>query len=130
MRKAIAVACLLLCPALAFAGSAGVRFDTTVSKSGKLVAGSSVWVPFGQEAVIELPGKVRVIASAQAPAGTQSLVNAKIYRFAAGKWVHKWSPSMKADLSKTPSFEADLQESGYHVVVMPRAADQPSSSGT
>ncbi|TAJ74267.1 MAG: hypothetical protein EPO42_14625 [Gallionellaceae bacterium] len=130
MKKLIAAVSLVLCPALAFAGSAGVRFDTRVMQSGTPVASSSVWVPFGQDAVIELPGKVRIVASAQEPAGEQSLVKAKVYGLAGGKWVPKWSPSMKANLSKTPSFEVDLKGTGYHVVVMPRAADQPSSSGS
>lgn len=101
-----------------------------LSESGQQVAHPSVWVGFGQPAVIEVPGKVRVVASAQQPSGAQSLVTAEIFQFVGGKWVSVQAPSMVADLSKTPSFELTIKGSPYRVVVMPRMAAQPSSNGS
>ena len=129
MKKAVALLALIVAPTLALAGE-GVRFDTVLMESGKQVARPSVWVGFGQPAVIEVPGKVRVIASAQQPSAEGSLVKAEIFRFMGGKWVSVHAPSMVADLSKTPSFELTIKGSPYRVVVMPRKAAQPSSNGS
>ncbi|TZF87776.1 hypothetical protein [Cognatilysobacter lacus] len=129
MKKTIAALSLSLCPLLAIAGP-GIRFDTVLLKAGKPEVRQSTWVPFGQEAVIEIPGKVRVVVSAQTPSGERSRVKGTLYRFSGGKWVQEWAPDMQGDLSKTPSFEKDLQGTAYHVVVMPRAANEPSSSGS
>lgn len=129
MKTAVAFLALALSPLLASA-SQGVRFDTVLSESGQQVARPSVWVAFGQPAVIEVPGKVRVVASAEAPSGGRSLVKAEIFRYVDGNWVQVHAPSMVADLSKTPSFELSVKDSPYRVVVMPRAAAQPESGGS
>ncbi len=127
MRNSIAAVALSLACTFAFAAP-GIRFDTVLSEGGKRVAAPSVWVAFGQDAVIEVPGKVRIVASAHTPNGSHSHVEATIYRSVGGKWVKDWKSSMEADISQTPSFEKDLGGGVYRVVVMPRAAEQPASS--
>jgi len=129
VTKSIAVVLLSLVPALALAAP-GIRFDTALSENGKVVASPSVWVPFGEDAVIEVPGKVRIVASAGTPEGSRSHVQATIYRFVDGEWKQDWKSEMDADVSKTPSFEKDLSGGAYRVVVMPRVAEQPSSRGS
>ena len=129
MKKTVAALIVSMCPLLAIAGH-GVRFDTVLMHAGKPEVRQSTWVAFGQEAVIEIPKKVRVVATAQSPSGERSQVKATVYRFSGGKWVQESAPSMEADLSQTPSFENDLHGTAYHVVVMPRAANEPSSSGS
>lgn len=119
---------LSLMPALTFAGQ-GVRFDTILSEGGARIATPSVWVPFGQDAVIEVPGKVRVVAVAQEPNGSHSLVQATIYRFVDGQWVQDWKSAMNANIAMAPSFEKNLEGGVFRVVVMPRAAERPVSSG-
>lgn len=128
MKKFAAAFAFSLCPALAMAAAPGVRFDMALSQNGKAISSPSVWVPFGQKAVIEVPDKVRIVASASAPNGDHSLIQATFYRAVAGKWVKDWSPHMDADLSKTPSFERDIEGTPYRVVIKPRAAEQPSSA--
>lgn len=115
-------------PALTFAAQ-GVRFDTTLSEGGTRIATPSVWVPFGQDAVIEVPGKVRVVAVAQEPNGSHSHVQATVYRFVDGQWVQDWKTAMNANIAMTPSFEKNLEGGVFRVVVMPRAAERPVSSG-
>ena len=129
MKKIVAAFALVAAPALAMADQ-GVRFDTILSESGGQVGRPSVWVGFGQPAVIEVPGKVRVVASAEAPSGERSLVKAEIFQFIDDKWVSVHAPSMVADLSQAPSFELTIKDSPYRVVVMPRMAAQPSSNGS
>ena len=121
---------LVVFPSIGLAAVPGVRFDTALSDAGKPIASESVWVPFGQQAVIEVPGKVRIVVSAQAPTGERSLVHATFYRFVAGKWVQDWSRSMEANLDETPSLERDMQGTSYRVVLMPRAASQPWARGS
>lgn len=128
MRKSFAAIVLSFVPALALAAH-GIRFDTLLSEGGTRIAAPSVWVPFGQEAVIEVPGKVRIVAVAQQPIGSLSHVQATIYRFADGKWVEDWRPEMDADIALTPSLKKNLEGGVYRVVVMPRAAERPVSSG-
>jgi len=127
VKKALATLVLFLSPALALA-SDGARFDLVLLESGKPVAQPSVWVAFGEQAVLEVPGKVRVIASAQAPSDASSEVTAEIYSFNNGVWERVSAPSMQADLSKTPSFEQTITNSPYKVVLMPRLAAHPQSS--
>jgi hypothetical protein len=130
VNKLIATIIFAVVPLFASASEKGVRFDTVVTERGKTIAIPSVWVPFGQEAVIEVPRKNRVIAKASAPAvGDQSKVTAQMFYFAHGSWVLDWDTSMNAHLDKTPSFEKDFRDKAHRVVVMPRAAIQPSSSG-
>ena len=124
MKKFFAGLVVAFLPALALANP-GVRFDTVLSESGATVATPSVWVGYGQDAVIEVPGKVRIVASAQAPSGERSLVKAEIFHSVDGQWVRDSAPSMHADLGKTPSFERQVQGSTYRVVIKPRAAEQP-----
>jgi hypothetical protein len=128
MKMLAAAFAFSLCPALAMAAAPGVRFDMALSQSGVAISSPSVWVAFGKKAVIEVPGKVRIVASANAPSGGHSLVQATFYRFVAGEWIKDWSPHMDADLSKTPSFERDIEGTPYRVVIKPRAAEQPSSA--
>lgn len=130
MKTLIISLLFVVFPAIGLAAVPGVRFDTALSDAGKPIVSQSVWVPFGQKAVIEVPGKVRIVVSAQAPTGERSLVHATFYRSVAGKWVQDWSSSMEANLNETPSFERDIQDTGYRVVLMPRAASQPSSPGS
>ena len=128
MKKVIAVALLALTPLAAFAEE-GVRFDTVVLEAGKRIASPSVWVHFGQEAVVELPGKVRIIASAATPEGDRSDVQARMYYFADGEWVLDHEARMPAKIGLTPSFERDMDNKVHRVVLMPRAAPKPSSGG-
>ena len=130
MKRLIISLFFAVFPAIGLTAVPGVRFDTVLSDAGKPIASQSVWVPFGQNAVIEVPGKVRIMVSAEQPTGEFSLVHATFYRSVAGKWVQDWNPSMKANLGETPSFERDMQGTTYRVVVMPRAANQPSSRGS
>jgi hypothetical protein len=130
VKKLIATIVLASVPLFASAAESGVRFDTVISENGKAIANPSVWVPFGQDAVIEVPKKVRVVAKASAPiAGDQSKVTARMYYFAHGSWVLDVDASMEAHIGQTPSFEKSLADKVHRVVVMPRAADQPSSAG-
>ncbi len=129
MKKLAALAILTAVPLLASAGDPGIRFDTVVTESGKPIASPSIWVPFGQNAVIEIPGKVRVVASAASPDGDKSHVTAKMYYFSDGAWVHDWDAAMDANIALTPSFERDMDDKVHRVVVMPRKASQPSGSG-
>lgn len=129
MKKLVATAVLAAFPLLASAGSNGVRFDAVVTQKGQPVAEQSVWVPFEQQAVIEVPGKVRVVATATAPSGERSSVAARIYYFADGAWILDWDTTMEANLGLTPSFEKDLGDKVHRVVVMPRASAKPSSGG-
>lgn len=126
MKRAVLTAVLALCPLFAVAAT-GVRFDTVISEDGKPIAHPSVWVPFGKDAVVEVAGKVRIVASAKSPSAGRSLVKAKVYSFAAGKWVEDWKGSMSADIGKTPSFELNMKDKSRRVVIMPRAAEEPSS---
>ena len=126
MKRAVLTVVVALYPLFAVAAP-GVRFDTVVSEAGKPIAHPSVWVPFGKDAVVEVAGKVRIVASAKAPFAGRSLVKAKVYRFAAGKWVQDWNGSMSADIGKTPSFELNMKDKSNRVVIMPRAAESPSN---
>jgi len=130
MKRLVATTLLAALPLLASATEPGVRFDTVVSENGKAIATPSVWVPFGQDAVIEVPNKVRVVATAGTPtAGDQSTVSARMYYFADGAWVLDWNTSMEAHIAQTPSFEKDLGDKVHRVVVMPRSATQPAAGG-
>ncbi len=109
----------------------GVRFtDTIVSEEGKQIATPSVWVQFGQEAVVEIPKKVRIVASASAPTGDTSKVEASMYYFSQGAWVLDWHTSMDANIVQTPSFEKDMGDHKHRVVLMPRKAVNPESNGS
>lgn len=130
MKKLIISLLLVLLPVVGFAATPGVHFELAVSTAGKPVAARSVWVPFGQSAVIEVPDKVRVIMSAQPPKGDISFVAATFYSWSDGKWVRAWSPSMDANISETPSFEGYVQGRTYRVVLMPRAAVEPTSQSS
>ncbi len=125
MKRAVLAVVLALCPLFAVAAP-GVRFDTVVSEEGKPIAHPSVWVAFGKEAVMEVAGKVRIVASAKAPSAGRSLVKAKVYHLAGGKWVQDWKGSMSADFGETPSFELNMKDKSRRVVIMPRAAESPS----
>ena len=128
MKRLVAAIALASLPMLASATEAGVRFDTVVSEHGKVISTPSVWVPFGQAAVIEVPKKVRVVATAAAPAADdQSKVSARFYYYSHGSWILDWDTSMEAHIAQTPSFEKDLKDKVHRVVVMPRAAAQPTS---
>ena len=129
VKKLVAAVVLASAPLLAYAGGDGVRFDAVVSEGGKPIATPSVWVPFGQDAVIEVPGKVRVVATAAVPNGSLSNVTARMYYFSQGAWVLDWDTSMEANIAQTPSFEKDLGDKAHRVVVMPRAAGRPSADG-
>jgi hypothetical protein len=133
MKKQIAFALLMSAPLLSAASSAasgtGVRFDTVITEDNKPVTSPSVWVGFGQEAVIEVPGKVRIVATA-APSDTDiSHVKASIYYFSKGSWVLDKTPEMDANLALTPSFENSLGDRIHRVVIMPRKAVAPSAGG-
>ena len=128
MKKAIATALLALVPLAAFAED-GIRFDTIVLEAGKPIATPSVWVSFGEEAVIEVTGKVRIVATAASPKGDRSDVTALMYYFADGAWVLDETAQMNANIAETPSFEQDLGNKLHRVVVMPRAASKPTSGG-
>jgi hypothetical protein len=130
VKKLIVTLLFVLFPVVGFTATPGVRFELAVLSAGKPIAARSVWVPFGQPGVIEVPGKVRVVMSAQQPRGDMSLVKATFYGWSDGKWVRAWSPGMEADIGKTPSFEGYVQGKTYRVVLMPRAADQPPSQGS
>lgn len=125
MKKLIVSLFLVLLPMVGFASNVGVRFELAVSTAGKPIAARSVWTPFGQPAVIEVAGKVRVVMSAQQPKDGTSLVKATFYGWSHGKWVRAWSPSMDANIEETPSFEGYVQGKTYRVVLMPRAAAEP-----
>jgi hypothetical protein len=116
-------------PLLANASESGIRFDTIISEAGKTIATPSVWVPFDQEAVIEVSNKVRVIVIAVTPTGDTSKVKARMYYFSEGVWVLDWDTAMNANITKTPSFEKDMGDKTHRVVVMPRKAVKPTSSG-
>lgn len=130
MKKLIISLFLVLLPVVGFASTPGVRFELAVSTAGKPVAARSVWAPFGQPAVIEVAGKVRVVMSAQQPKDGISFVKATFYSWSHGKWVRAWSPSMDANIAETPSFEGFVQGKTYRVVLMPRAAIKPTSQSS
>ena len=130
MKKLIASVLLAAAPLLAAATESGIRFDTIVSEAGKPIAIPSVWVPFGQEAVIEVPNKVRVVAIAAVPKGDKSKVSARMYYFSGGAWVLDWDKTMDANISQTPSFERTMADKTHRVVVMPRKAARPASGGS
>lgn len=127
MKKLVISMFFALLPVVAFAATPGVRFELAVSTAGKPIAARSVWVPFGQSAIIEVPGKVRVVMSARQPRGDVSHIKATFYGSSDGKWVRAWSPSMDANIHETPSFEGYVQGKTYRVVLMPRAAVKPTS---
>lgn len=126
MKKIAAILLLVVVPLLAIAGESGIRFDTVVKESGKQIASPSIWVPFGQNAVIEIPGKVRVVANAASPDGDISHVTARMYYFSNGAWISDWDTAMDANIALTPSFERDMGDKTHRVVVKPRKAPQPS----
>jgi hypothetical protein len=130
VKKLIILLVFVLLPMVGFTATPGVRFELAVSTAGKPIAARSVWVPFGQPAVIEVPGKVRVVMSAQQPKGDISLVKATFYSWSDGKWERAWSPSMDANIAETPSFEGYVQGKTYRVVLMPRAAVKPTSQSS
>lgn len=105
----------------------GVRFDVIVSEKGKPIATPSQWVPFGQEAVFEVPDRVRIVATAAVPNGGTSRVEARMYYFAEGVWVLDWDASMDAYIEYTPSFQRTMEDHRHRVVVVPRAAGRPAS---
>ncbi len=129
MKSIVAGILVLAVPLVAWANGDGVRFDTVISADGRKIATPSVWVAFGDAAVIEVPGKARVVASAAAPQHQRSEVTARFYYFANGSWVLDWETSMEARIDQTPSFEKDLGDGVHRVVVMPRPAGHPASGG-
>jgi hypothetical protein len=130
VKKLIFSLLFVMLPVVGFAATPGVRFELAVLTAGKPIAARSVWVPFGQPATIEVPGKVRVVMSAQQPKGDISLVKATFYSWSGGKWARAWSPSMDANITETPSFEGYVQGKTYRVVLMPRAAAKPMSQSS
>ena len=124
MQKIIAAFVLTIAPFVAHAED-GVRFDTVILESGKAISSPSVWVSFGQEAVVEVPGKVRIVATAAAPTGDRSEVAARLYYFADGSWILDDEMSMRANIAQTPSFEKTMGNNLHRVVVKPRAATRP-----
>ena len=130
MNRLVATILLAATPLLGAASDTGVRFDTVVSEEGKPIATPSVWVEFGQEAMVEVPKKVRIVATAAVPTGDTSKVEASMYYFSKGAWVLDWHTSMDANIAETPSFEKDMGDHKHRVVVMPRKALKPESSGS
>jgi hypothetical protein len=124
MKKIIAAFLLALAP-LAACAEDGIRFDTVILESGERISSPSVWFSFGQEAVVEVPGKVRIVARAAAPDGDRSEVAARLYYFADGSGVLDEEMSMRANIAQTPSFEKTMGNNLHRVVVMPRAATKP-----
>ncbi len=113
----------------------GVRFDSVVERQGRVIASPSVWVPFGHEAVIEVPDGVRVVVTAAPPVGDVSKVTADFYYFSKGTWVldrNEWDEgrmSMPARIDLTPSFQRSLSDGVHRLTVMPRKANRPATAG-
>jgi hypothetical protein len=121
---------LMLCLAASgtLAADDGIRFDAVITHKGAVVSAPSLAIGFGQEAVIEVPATVRIVALAAPPVGGISHVSAKFFVFKAGRWVLDWESAMEADITRTPSFEWDLSTHPYHVVLKPRRATLQAES--
>ena len=109
----------------------GICFDVIVSENGEAIATQSAWAPFGHEAVLEIPGRVRVVAAAAAPNrgihGDISKVQARMYYLSGNSWVLDWDASMDAYIEHTPSFQRTMADQKHRVVINPRKAERPSS---
>lgn len=128
MKQRWAILALAFAPLLA-AAEDGIRFDAVITANGQPLARQSAWAAFGQPVVIEVPGKVRIVATAGTPDGDRSDVQARMYAFSDGAWVLDDAMRMPARITRTPSFERTMDDGVHRVVLMPRAAPRPGTTG-
>jgi beta-lactamase regulating signal transducer with metallopeptidase domain len=100
--------------------SPSIRFDVELTEDGKRIPLSSTFAQFGKDAVIEVPGSVRIEAKAMPPKGDISHVSTRMYYYANQKWVLDFDSAMDANIAMTPSFEKTFSDGRHRVVLMPR----------
>lgn len=120
-------------PVRAGDGEEGVRFDIVATRDEdsptrdrKALARSSLWVPYGQQAIFELGDDMRIIGSARPPrAGTdRALVRGRFEYRDQGQWRTHDDDEVEMSIGLSPSYER-LFDNGVHVVLMPRRANRP-----
>jgi hypothetical protein len=104
----------------ALAAESGIRFDSVITENGKPISSPSILVAYGQDAVIEVPKTIRIVANAQTPNGDISHVKARMYYYSGKGWILDWDTSMDANITMTPSFEHNLGDHSHRIVLMPR----------
>lgn len=98
-----------------------VVYTVVFSKDKEYLASPTVLGEFGREVRVEVPGQMRVLASATPPnAQGLSVTSAKMFLCADGAWEQVKEMTMEAYLSKTPSFQYSVPDTPYRFVVMPR----------
>jgi hypothetical protein len=121
--KVIQLAVLLgtIASTLAFAEQKAVKFDVVLTRNGTVVSSPSVVGEFGKQLVAEQGGVMKVDATADSPGWDGlSATSVKLYLFENGAMKPVKEMSMRADLSKTPSFEYSVPGTNARFVVKPR----------
>jgi beta-lactamase regulating signal transducer with metallopeptidase domain len=106
----------------------GVRYEVSIKKNGVMEAQPVLISEFNQESSFELDKQVRVVNYTRTPIGQEAEVMSRIYTYDGEKWLLGWQPSMKAAITKTPSFEFTSDDKVYRVVIKPRLTKLPDST--
>jgi hypothetical protein len=97
-----------------------VVFTVIFNKDGNPLASPTVLGEFGREVCVEVPNVMRALALAMAPDQEGRSFTSAMAIFQDNAWQPPKEMSMKAYLSKTPSFEYTVPDAPYRFVVMPR----------
>jgi hypothetical protein len=97
-----------------------VVFTVIFNKDGNPLASPTVLGEFGREVCVEVPNVMRALALAMAPDQEGRSSTSAMAIFQDNAWQPPKEMSMKAYLSKTPSFEYTVPDAPYRFVVMPR----------
>jgi hypothetical protein len=124
-----------VCAALAISLSQGagatndsVRFDLSIKDAGKEVSAFVMRGQFGRVLTSEISGVVKVEAMAEQPGEDGlAMTTIRVFRHAADEVRLVKETSMRADLSKTPSFQYNVPGTSLRVELKPRA-DEPSAA--
>jgi hypothetical protein len=105
----------------------GVQFQVLLMRDGKIVSSPTVVGVFGKPVRVDLSQTMKVEAVASAPESDgSSLTAVKLSLFENGEMGPAKEMSMRADLSKTPSFEYSVPGTNARFVVMPRLVKLPA----
>ena len=128
----ISIVCAALAMALnqgASAAGDSVRFELRIKDAGKEVSAPVMRGQFGQALTNEVSNLVTVEAVAERPdEDGLAMTTIRVFRNSAGDVRLIKEASMRADLSKTPSFQYAVPGTSLRVEVMPRTEKQSAAS--
>ena len=114
---------------VSLAGEQGVKFAILVTQAGKVFASPTLFGEFGKTVSVQQDGLMKVDARADRPARdgfAKTAVTLHVFENGAMKPVKDMS--MRADLSRTPSFEYTVPGTTTRFVIRPRLATLPAKT--